>query len=131
MRQTHPAGPDRRIDVRKETLMTMQSGTTRQTATLACKLLGAEFARRKAQISDDLFSHVEETAELDDAFEFRFSAESPIPEKVIEFIREERQCCPFFAFDLQFLPDGGPLWLRIGGSPEAKQFVLDELGIVA
>jgi len=105
--------------------MTISSGTT-----LACRLLGAEFAARKAKLGDDLFSHVVETIEEETAFAFRFDPGDEIIGKIFEFIREERQCCPFFAFDLQFAPDGGPVWLCIGGSAEAKRFLLDELGVV-
>lgn len=97
--------------------------------TLACRLLGAEFANRKTKLGDDLFSHVAETIEEENAFAFRFPASDAMVSKVFEFIREERQCCPFFAFDVHLAPEGGPLWLRIGGSPEAKRFFLEELGV--
>jgi hypothetical protein len=97
--------------------------------TLACRLLGAEFAARRAKLSDDLFSNVAETVEEAQAFAFRFPATDDILDKVFAFIREERQCCPFFAFDVHVEPEGGPLWLRVGGSAEAKRFFLEELGI--
>lgn len=100
-----------------------------ETSALACKLVGKDFAERKAQLSQGLFSYAEETVELPDAYAFRFPSQSPWPEKAIEFIQEERRCCPFFSFELRFEPDGGPLWLRIGGSPEVKQFLLSELGV--
>jgi hypothetical protein len=105
--------------------MNHPSGTT-----LACRLLGAEFAARKAKLADDLFSHVEETVEEDAGFAFRFPATDDAISQVFAFIREERQCCPFFAFDVHVAPDGGPLWLRVGGSAEAKRFFLEELGMV-
>jgi predicted ester cyclase len=51
--------------------------------------------------------------------------------KVLEFVAAEKQCCPFFTFELAFEPDDGPLWLRLRGSAEIKAFVRSELdGIV-
>jgi hypothetical protein len=98
--------------------------------TLACRLLGAEFAARKAKLGDDLFSHAEEIVEEAAVFAFRFPATDDVMDKIFAFVREERQCCPFFAFDVHVAPDGGPVWLRVGGSVEAKRFFLEELGIV-
>ncbi len=47
----------------------------------------------------------------------------------MEFITAERECCPFFRFELIVEPDDGPVWLRLRGSDEVKAFVFGELGI--
>ena len=66
--------------------------------------------------------------ELPDGFGFRFPGADPWAAKALEFIEAEKQCCPFFTFELAFEPDDGPLWLRLRGSAAIKDFVRAELG---
>lgn len=98
---------------------------------IACRLVGPEFAARKEQVAQDLFTGVEQTEELPDGFAFRFPASEPWPSRALEFIVSERECCPFFQFTLTFEPDGGPLWLRLNGPSGAKAFIEAELGWTA
>lgn len=98
---------------------------------VACKLLGQEFMRRKDAITNALFRHAEQIEELADGFAFRFAGFDPSAGRIMEFITAERECCPFFRFELIVEPDDGPVWLRLRGSDEVKTFVLGELGIDA
>jgi hypothetical protein len=41
----------------------------------------------------------------------------------MEFIAVERKCCPFFAFELVFEPQEGPMWLRLKGPEGVKSFI--------
>ena len=41
------------------------------------------------------------------------------------FVAAERRCCPFLTFEIAFEPHGGPVWLRLRGSPRIKQFVAE------
>ncbi len=84
-------------------------------------------AARKEAIARDLFAHVDRVEELPDGFGFRFPAADPWAAKALEFIDVEKECCPFFTFELAFEPDGGPLWLRLRGSDEIKAFVRTDL----
>jgi hypothetical protein len=97
--------------------------------TIACKLLGREFMQRKEAITYELFRHTEEIAELDDGFAFRFPTFDPWAGRILAFIAEERQCCPFFRFELVVEPHGGPVSLHLRGSAEVKAFVLGDLGV--
>ncbi|MGI8644621.1 MAG: hypothetical protein ACR2LS_10985 [Thermomicrobiales bacterium] len=98
---------------------------------VACNLLGREFAERKEAISRELFAHAEFVQELPDGYAFRFAGADPWAAKMLEFINSERQCCPFFTFEISFEPNDGPVWLRLRGSDAVKEFVLLELdGIV-
>jgi hypothetical protein len=45
---------------------------------------------------------------------------------VVTFIAEERACCPFFTFELQYEPNLGPIWLRLRGSADIKALLRDE-----
>jgi hypothetical protein len=94
---------------------------------LACKLTDPEFAARKAAISRDLFADVAEVRELADGFAYRWPATDERIATVTDFIIAERECCPFFTFEVAIEPDGGPLWLRLRGSEEIKAFIAAEL----
>jgi hypothetical protein len=96
-------------------------------ACIACNLLGREFAERKEAISRDLFAHADWVEELSDGVGYRFPAAEPWAAKVFEFIAAEKQCCPFFTFEVVFEPNDGPVWLRLRGSEEIKEFVVAEL----
>ncbi len=98
---------------------------------LACNLIGSEFAERKEAFSRDLFAHADRGDELPDGFGFRFPAAEPWVARALDFIAVERQCCPFFTFELVFEPNDGPLWLRLRGSEAIKAFVVSELDGIA
>jgi hypothetical protein len=98
-----------------------------QQAEIACKLLGREFAERKEAITRDLFAYAERVDELPDGFAYQFPSGDPWPAKVLEFVEAERQCCPFFTFEIVFESSNGPLWLRLRGSEEVKAFIQTEL----
>ena len=46
-------------------------------------------------------------------------------EPLLEFIAAERRCCPVLTFELAFELHGGPLWLRLCGSPPVKAFIAE------
>jgi hypothetical protein len=96
-------------------------------AAVACALLGREFEERKEAITRELFAHAEQIEELPDGYAYRFPSDDPWPEKVLDFIVAERQCCPFFTFEVIVEPNDGPLWLRLRGSEEIKAFIGAEL----
>ncbi len=111
----------------------MSSGVSKsaEQEVIACRFRGRDFMKRKEDITRELFRHAEEVVELNDGFEFRFPGFTPWAGKVLDFIGEERACCPFFSFELAVEPNDGPVWLRLRGSAEVKAFVLVELGFGA
>lgn len=112
-------------------MMSDDSNPTGEGPRIGCNLVGREFAERKDAIGRDLFAHADRVEALPDGYGFRFPAGEPWPANVLEFIAVEQRCCPFFAFELVFEPNGGPLWLRLRGSDEIKAFVRSEIdGIV-
>jgi hypothetical protein len=50
---------------------------------------------------------------------------------MLAFIAVEKECCPFFTFELALEPNDGPVWLRLRGSAEIKAFVMAELDGIA
>ena len=98
---------------------------------LACTLHGREFAERKDAIAGELFAHASEVKELADGYAYRFEGFDPWAERILAFIAIEKECCPFFTFELALEPYDGPVWLRLRGSAAIKEFVAVELdGIV-
>lgn len=73
-----------------------------------------------------LCSDAAEVTELPDGYAFRYRADQY--ERVVQFIANERQCCPFFTFVLEVTPGHGPLWLRITGNEAVKGFIQGEFG---
>ena len=70
----------------------------------------------------DIFSasSVLEIKELATGYGFRLPLETPMLHKTIEFIANERLCCPFFTFTLVV---GGQLWLELTGTDEVKDYI--------
>jgi len=48
--------------------------------------------------------------------------------KAVEFVANERLCCPFFGLAVEIEPEGGPLWLRLTGRDGVKPFIKAEIG---
>jgi len=97
------------------------SVVTAQDDVIACLLSEREAAIRGEELAGGLFAAVEEVAELLDGYGYRFLSDGSQLEPLLEFIAAERRCCPFLTFE----PHGGPLWLRMRGSPLVKAFIAE------
>jgi len=93
----------------------------------ACNLPGPEGAGRRQEVAEVLSRGVLWVDELEDGYAFGFPGSAEWAEKLVDFVNFERVCCPFFAFDLAFEPDEGPIQLRVRGSEGVKEFVEAEL----
>ena len=98
-----------------------------QETMIACNLTAIEASERDQHFltTEQLFAAVQHTDELPDGYAFRLPAEHLLD--AAHFIANERRCCPFFTFTLQQEANGGPLWLKLTGSAEVKQFIQAEL----
>jgi hypothetical protein len=92
---------------------------------LACSLTGPEQARRREELQR-IFEGCSRTDELEDEYEFSFPGSEEWAVRLTEFVVFERACCPFFAFDLVFEPEGGPIRLRARG-PEGAGDIAAEM----
>lgn len=93
---------------------------------IACKLTDEKQQKRREELSRELFSGREDTRELDDGYEFVFAGGADWAEKLLSFVVSERECCPFFSFEVLFEPGGGPISLRVRGPEGAKRVVEKE-----
>ena len=93
---------------------------------LNCKLSSKERARRRAKVVEPMREAVVGVEELDDGYALEFNSEPGVLRMVLAFVEVERLCCPFFRFEIRVTPDGGPIWLEWGGSPEIKRALTEQ-----
>ncbi len=96
-----------------------------QAAPLACLLTGEDLVARGDAVRPLLASY-QKLQELEDGYAFQFPGEPEWIQRVVTFIAEERMCCPFFTFELQFEPNMGPIWLCLRGSAEIKALLREQ-----
>jgi len=96
---------------------------------IACNLsaIPAEALEQHKAMAAELFLAVEESRELPDGYAFRLPGRTELWLQAAEFIKNERLCCPFFRFTLEFEPAGGPVWLKLTGSEAVKLFIQAEI----
>ena len=102
------------------------SRKTRRTAKqlpIACELSEGRQRSRREEISHKLFSACKDVRELEDGYEFVFPGAQERIEGLARFVASERECCRFFAFELRFEPDLGPVSLRMRGTAGTKEFL--------
>jgi hypothetical protein len=97
----------------------------------ACNMqaISAEERPRHIEVTGRMRQAIREVKELPDGYAFRFDASQPNVMLVSEFISRERDCCPFFTFELVAERDEGPLWLSLRGREGVKEFIVAELEI--
>lgn len=91
---------------------------------LACSLSGAELQARGDEHAD-LFAHVRMVEELADGYRFAFPAEAASIPALVQFVLAERDCCPFFTFELRFPSPHQTVWLAVRGREGVKEIVRD------
>ena len=66
--------------------------------------------------------------ELPDGYEFRFPSDRKTVGMLLEWVDQERLCCPFFDISVHFEPEGGAVWMRLTGRPGTKEFIKLDAG---
>lgn len=84
----------------------------------------AEHLARAGHLLRDMALERRESA---DGHLFRFDAQEYA--RVVEFVGNERLCCPFLHFVLEVPPAQRPLWLEIRGDAQARAFLQAELNL--
>jgi hypothetical protein len=94
---------------------------------IACRMTPEAQRARQQELDDDLFSGTDQVRELDNGYAFRFPGSADWIDRITRFIKVERDCCPFFTFELAFGPDQGPVWLHLRGPEGTKEFIAQQL----
>jgi hypothetical protein len=114
------SGKDKCCSKKNSTITTTASTDT---TTLVCKLTTEEQMKRSEELKATVFKKYEKLNEFPDAVELVYSDSKKYAPMLVEFINSERACCPFFTFDLKFLPNSDKVSLTIGRSPKIKEMV--------
>ena len=96
----------------------------------ACDMTAIAPEQRGAHIAtiEKLFRSVQSSRELPDGYAFELSNESDVLLIAVEFIVNERLCCPFFDFALEIEREGGSVSLSLRGRDGVKPFIMAEIG---
>ena len=90
---------------------------------LACRLSSPELGARSAQLRQEIFAAVESQREVEHGYAFQFPGTADWLLRLADFVVSERECCPFFRFELAVEQDFGPIVFTITGPTGAKQFM--------
>jgi hypothetical protein len=101
----------------------MSGASERGSIPVACKLDLETMAERRQEVQERLFAHQLSREELPEGYAFRFPGDPEIMRHLAEFVLYERQCCPFFTFEVIFEADQGPATLRLLGPEGTKEFL--------
>lgn len=106
--------------------MSTELGHSAKGLPIACELSEDRQEAHKESYVVELFSECEAVNEIEGGYEFRFPGDAKRAVELARFVDFERECCRFFAFELFFEPDLGPIWLRMRGSDGTKAFLRGE-----
>ncbi len=104
--------------------------TESETEPLGCRLTTPELQRRKTTVLASLRDKIQSRKETPNGYQFEFASTDAILGELIEFVKTERACCPFFEFNVRVGREGEPIWLELSGPEGTKQFIRDELGFL-
>lgn len=90
---------------------------------VACTLSAAELRARGEDVVAPLFARAQRMEETPDGYCFAFPAQAGGVRDLLEFILSERDCCPFFTFELAFPSPHESVWLTLRGGENVKEFV--------
>jgi hypothetical protein len=90
---------------------------------IACSLDPSELEARQRGLLPGLAVRALEREALPDGFRWRFSPSPDLLELIACVVDAERQCCPFFRFELTVEPGGGPVRLAVTGPPGTRELL--------
>jgi hypothetical protein len=97
------------------------------TKPITCKLTTPELQKRRATVIAELKALVITRQETADGYVFAFQADDQTLDKLVDFIKTERQCCDFFTFQLTIEENNASL--NISGPEGAKEFLKEEIDL--
>jgi hypothetical protein len=90
---------------------------------VACTLSAAELRERGDDVVRPLFARVLRMEETPDGYCFAFPADADGVRELLTFVLSERDCCPFFTFELAFPSPHQAVWLTLRGGEGVKEFI--------
>ena len=98
---------------------------------LTCNINGIppQERARYGRLAGALRNAIEERRELPDGYAFQINTGQIGTGQLVEWVELERQCCPFFGFEVRWDRENGSVWLHLTGPEGVKEFILDEFGL--
>ena len=90
---------------------------------IACNLTSEELRMREKNLLAEFKSAVTTIEELPDGYAFSVPGEKRSLEVAAQLLIAERECCPFFIFQIMAEPQLGPPIIRITGPTGSKEFL--------
>lgn len=91
---------------------------------IACRLSAPDLQARLSDIRTGLLANVKHVARIDTGFRLSLPNDNEQAEAVLDFVRYERQCCPFLGFGLTFPSNGtSDILLELTGPPNVQEFI--------
>lgn len=95
---------------------------------IACDLSVLDDPDHHATHFDELFEEREEVRGVPGGIAFRFPGEMDYADRILDFVRRERQCCPFLTFAIAVEPEGRGTWLYMGGDERVDAYLAEAFG---
>src|SRR5260370_22969310 len=104
-----------------------QAATTTASG-LTCNINGIppQERERYGRLVEALRHAIEERRELPDGYAFQIDTRRIDTSQLVAWIEQERNCCPFFGFEVRWDRQNGAVWLHLTGHEGVKSFILDE-----
>jgi len=106
---------------KKEETMSLEN--VADTTVAACKLTDKEQVKRAQKLRKELFAKVQDVKELEDGYGLKLPKNNDMMDKINKHIKIEKECCPFFEFEITIKPDEGPIWLKFKGGKQVKEML--------
>jgi hypothetical protein len=97
---------------------------------IACSLTSTELDQRR-EVLTALRARCTGVEPVENGLRLRFEAAPGVLADIARVIDLERQCCRFLRFQLEVLPDGGPIAFELTGPGGTVDFLGAELGFSA
>lgn len=96
---------------------------------ISCSLTTGAFSERKGTVVKQLVSKTNTIDETEDGFVFSFPYSSELLPELTEFIRVEKECCPFFNYSISITGNEETVRFGLSGPIGTKDFIKYELEI--
>lgn len=93
---------------------------------IACDLSVLDDPKHHKTETASLFAEREDMRVVSDGVALRFPSTMDYAQRILRFIRGERQCCPFLTFEMIFEPEEQGLWLVLGGDEQAAAYIQNQ-----
>jgi hypothetical protein len=98
---------------------------------LTCNIeaIPPEQRARYTELFDSLRHAIQDKRELPDGYAVQLDSAQFTTEQALQWIKLERQCCPFLETEVRWDIENGPVWLQMKGPEGVKDFILDEFAL--